>query len=710
MELSEKKLKKMYEKNLKILNELAKQKSNKTCADCSAANTKWASSNLGVFLCIKCAGFHRKLGSSIVKSITLDNWTKEEMEIMIDGGNEIVNSIYLNGSNKPLEADFDYIKDKYERKMFAKQAQSFDKHQKSGKETLSILENMGFTKNSINLKALELAGGDVQTAIELLLSGAVGDVASPKKHDTADDKSHELSLPKLPNKKDISQTDSMGDSSASLQPRDFKIPDLRMGENSDIKQESSLGDKGNRFDTIKDEKIKQALENAIEQLASFGFSDASDSRAALRQARGDVEKALGILLKWKDERAKREDVYKSQRQTEESKADKQNFLGSMDNMAPSQVMGNGFKTQSHQVQNQPNQFQNQPRQVQNQPHQFPTESIYKSPLQYEVSGYISRDSFQYAQTQPISVQTSFQEPPSTNNIIQPSQSTQPSMLYQAIQNPQTIQNAPPPTIYQPQNTIDIFSDQFGYPSSLNSQPILPTNGWPESSKKNPFASKPLLPAATAQNTSYNFVEISNSDIPKDSNNLKQKLGFSNDLADISFGLDSAPALPVNKAPTFNGQIFPVNDKQNMPAQNVAGQSKPSKDIIMSLYNNNAANNTHIQNNPFAFNQQQSMPLKPQHRLSLVKTINPNPFVLMNGLPNATDGSNYSSHAGISKNVSYQIPNGSTQTNPSGRNYQLDNYSASALGISEIFAAPPALPSDKERANASLFSDLPNFKR
>uniref|UniRef100_A0A3B5LQW1 Arf-GAP domain-containing protein n=1 Tax=Xiphophorus couchianus TaxID=32473 RepID=A0A3B5LQW1_9TELE len=38
---------------------------------------RWASWNIGVFLCIRCADIHRKLGVHIsrVKSVNLDTWT-----------------------------------------------------------------------------------------------------------------------------------------------------------------------------------------------------------------------------------------------------------------------------------------------------------------------------------------------------------------------------------------------------------------------------------------------------------------------------------------------------------------------------------------------------------------------------------------------------------------------------------------------------------
>ena len=88
-------------KNLKLLQQLLQE--NPDCADCKAKGPKWASPNLGVFLCIRCAGLHRKMGTHIskIKSVSLDTWKTPELEFMKEHGNRKVNQQLL--VNAPLE-------------------------------------------------------------------------------------------------------------------------------------------------------------------------------------------------------------------------------------------------------------------------------------------------------------------------------------------------------------------------------------------------------------------------------------------------------------------------------------------------------------------------------------------------------------------------------------------------------------------------------
>lgn len=70
-------------RNERELQDLLRQPGNSTCADCGAKNPAWASWNLGIFLCLRCASLHRKLGTHIskVKSLSMDKWTADQVEV-----------------------------------------------------------------------------------------------------------------------------------------------------------------------------------------------------------------------------------------------------------------------------------------------------------------------------------------------------------------------------------------------------------------------------------------------------------------------------------------------------------------------------------------------------------------------------------------------------------------------------------------------------
>jgi hypothetical protein len=69
---------------------------NAICADCKKRPTKWASSTLGVFICLECSGIHRSLGTHItfVRSCTLDGWTPEQARLMRRVGNSEGNAYW----------------------------------------------------------------------------------------------------------------------------------------------------------------------------------------------------------------------------------------------------------------------------------------------------------------------------------------------------------------------------------------------------------------------------------------------------------------------------------------------------------------------------------------------------------------------------------------------------------------------------------------
>jgi len=118
--------KQQNERHAAILRELLKQPSNKKCADCKRNDPRWASWNLGIFICIRCSGVHRSMGTHIskVKSVDLDTWTPEQIENMKKWGNYKANLYWeatLTDRDKFQENNFErWIRSKYEFKRFVK--------------------------------------------------------------------------------------------------------------------------------------------------------------------------------------------------------------------------------------------------------------------------------------------------------------------------------------------------------------------------------------------------------------------------------------------------------------------------------------------------------------------------------------------------------------------------------------------------------------
>ncbi|KAI0080441.1 ArfGap-domain-containing protein [Panus rudis PR-1116 ss-1] len=119
------------DRNQKELLQLAQLPGNDICADCKARNPRWASYNLGIFICMSCASIHRKIGTHItkVKSLVMDTWTKEQVEHMRQMGNIKSNAIYNpdeikhppppNMIDSERDSDLEkYIRNKYEYKAY----------------------------------------------------------------------------------------------------------------------------------------------------------------------------------------------------------------------------------------------------------------------------------------------------------------------------------------------------------------------------------------------------------------------------------------------------------------------------------------------------------------------------------------------------------------------------------------------------------------
>jgi stromal membrane-associated protein len=113
------------ERHARTLRELVKRPENRVCADCKHNDPRWASWNIGVFLCIRCSGIHRGMGTHIskVKSIDLDAWTPEQMDNIQKWGNRLAN-LYWEAHLKPGHVPPDhkiesFIRSKYESRRWA---------------------------------------------------------------------------------------------------------------------------------------------------------------------------------------------------------------------------------------------------------------------------------------------------------------------------------------------------------------------------------------------------------------------------------------------------------------------------------------------------------------------------------------------------------------------------------------------------------------
>ncbi|KAI5298246.1 hypothetical protein KEM56_004213 [Ascosphaera pollenicola] len=238
---------------------LAAVPGNDRCADCDARNPGWASWNLGIFLCLRCASLHRKMGTHIskVKSLSMDSWSSEQIENMKNNGNTVVNHIYNPRNVKPpMPIDMDeadsvmerYIRQKYEKKSLV-----------SGKS-----------------ESPARRGG--------------ASYASPKPFIDRDwEREREPSPPPLPPKtkkfgfglRSVSSTFHLSSPSSRMAPRQ---------ETSSYQKESTP--RGSLTELSGD-----TMEEKIESLRDLGFMDAKKNATVLKGLNGNVDKAVEVLIR-----------------------------------------------------------------------------------------------------------------------------------------------------------------------------------------------------------------------------------------------------------------------------------------------------------------------------------------------------------------------------------------------------------------------------
>jgi len=114
----------------RTLKQLRTMPENRCCADCKAPESNWASVNLGIFLCTRCASVHRGLGTHVSKTKSCMGtylWGPDEIARMRAMGNAKAARVYLGKGKKPPTFGpdvehatlFDFAQKKYEKRLWA---------------------------------------------------------------------------------------------------------------------------------------------------------------------------------------------------------------------------------------------------------------------------------------------------------------------------------------------------------------------------------------------------------------------------------------------------------------------------------------------------------------------------------------------------------------------------------------------------------------
>ncbi|KAI6654905.1 hypothetical protein LOD99_2784 [Oopsacas minuta] len=108
----------------KDLEEIMEREENKYCADCGFVDPDWCNIRVGVLICKTCAGIHRGLATNRVKSLKLDSWTADEVDLAIGNRlNEQLEKFLPMYYSKPIPSSQTALKEsfiicKYDGKLF----------------------------------------------------------------------------------------------------------------------------------------------------------------------------------------------------------------------------------------------------------------------------------------------------------------------------------------------------------------------------------------------------------------------------------------------------------------------------------------------------------------------------------------------------------------------------------------------------------------
>jgi hypothetical protein len=245
---------------------------NDRCADCASKNPGWASWNLGIFLCMRCAALHRKLGTHVskVKSLSMDTWGSEQVDSMKSNGNVVSNQLY-NPKNVKAEIPIDvdevdgvlerYIRQKYEHRSF------------SG----------GIGGGGGRQPAAKHYTGSTST-------GSLGDDPPP--------------LPPKPGKKFGFSLRSSSSSFTGRRNKDVFTPPLSPTYNGNERAAEPASTKSSKPSQIFGMRITSVNNNfdqKLNTLRDMGFTDARRNSEVLKSTNGILDKAVDILAQMAEE-------------------------------------------------------------------------------------------------------------------------------------------------------------------------------------------------------------------------------------------------------------------------------------------------------------------------------------------------------------------------------------------------------------------------
>lgn len=212
---------------------------------------RWASWNLGVFICIRCSGIHRGMGTHIsrVKSVDLDSWTDEQLQSVLRWGNARANKYWeakLAPGHAPSEAKIEnFIRTKYELKRWVMEGPMPDPSTLDAAGDDDVPLSLVKEKQVIERKETARKASVGQSSQPSGGAGAVGDLlggadtataaaAPPRSVSSQPAAKAAAAPPKTTTKDSLLGLDFLGESSAP--PRPASTPAAQAQSRPDLKQ------------------------------------------------------------------------------------------------------------------------------------------------------------------------------------------------------------------------------------------------------------------------------------------------------------------------------------------------------------------------------------------------------------------------------------------------------------------------------------------